>query len=332
MNVLFYSRTNNLKTGSYRIWVHDLAKSLNESKNNATIVYDLKEAAALAKNFDTIIFCKSAYKDILKFKEIYKNKIKIGAINVSCDYYDENIDFVIVGSLEEYVSMSSYKNVFVVPLIERKFENKKNKKHTSKNNLRICFHGHYPHLFKFEPFIKNAIEKINSEIKTTLVCITGNPNYQWQKGRPNVEIEMHDYSENFEEIVKSCDIGIVPNVSDIRLFVKDIQNLTSIDLGLYNTDYFLRMKNKTNAGRAYVFYQLGIPVIHDLSPSSFELLSKSGYNTCAHDEKSYYKEIKKLLDYELRNKIASKNKKVFLKHYNPIEHAKKLIEKIKGIK
>lgn len=332
MNILFYSKTNNLKTGSYRIWVHDLAKSLNETENSATIVYSLNDAIDLVKNFDTIIFCKSAYKDISKFKELYKKNILIGAINVSCDYYDKNIDYVIVGSLEEYVSMSNYSNVFIVPLIERKFENKEIKNHVEKNNLRICFHGHYPHLFKFEPFIKNAIEKINLEIETTVVCITGNPNFKWEKGKPDVKIEMHNYSDNFEEIIKSCDIGLVPNVSDIRLFVKDIQNLTSVDLGLYNTDYFLRMKNKTNAGRAYVFYQLGIPVVHDLSPSSFELLSKSGYNICAHDEKSYYKEIKKLLDYELRNKIAFKNKKVFLKYYNPIEHAKKLIENIKGIK
>jgi hypothetical protein len=332
MNVLFYSKTNNVKTGSYRIWVYDLAKSLNETDNNASIVYNLNDAVNTAKDFDTIIFCKSAYKDIPKFKELCKNNVLVGAINISCDYYDENIDYVIVGSLEEYVSMSSYDNVFIVPLIERKFENKEIKNHISKNNLRICFHGHYPHLFKFEPFIKNAIEKINNEIETTMVCITGNPNFKWERGKPNVKIEMHDYNENFEEIVKSCDIGIVPNVSDIRLFVKNIQDLTSVDLGLYETDYFLRMKNKTNAGRAYVFYQLGIPAIHDLSPSSFELLSKTGYNICAHDEQSYYREFKKLLNSNLRNKIAIKNKNIFEKYYNPINHAKDLIQKIKRIK
>ena len=143
---------------------------------------------------------------------------------------------------------------------------------------------------------------------------------------------MHDYNDDFIRIVQSCDVGIVPNVSDIRLFVKDIEKLTSVDYGLYDSDYFLRMKNKTNAGRAYVFYQLGIPVIHDLSPSSFELMCKTGYNICGHDEKSYFRELKKLSSEELRNKIAIKNKNVFEKYYNPVDHAKKLIENIKEVK
>jgi hypothetical protein len=316
------------KSGSYRIWVKDLSNTLTHLGYLSKIYTNVQDIPA---DSDTVIICKSAYKLAKQIKQRLNNGT-VGAINIPCDYYDKNIDYVIVGSLEEYVSMSSYSNVFIVPLIERKFENKDIKKHTPSNNLRICFHGHYPHLFKFEPFIKNAIEKINLEIETTVVCITGNPNFKWERGKPNVKIEMHDYNDNFEEIIKSCDIGLVPNVSDIRLFVKDIQNLTSVDLGLYNTDYFLRMKNKTNAGRAYVFYQLGIPVIHDLSPSSFELLSKTGYNMCAHDEKSYYREIKKLTNFRLRNEIAIKNKKIFNNHYNPLNHAKILINNIKGIK
>jgi hypothetical protein len=328
MKINFYTKNASDKSGSYRIWVKDLSNSLNDLDINSKIYTDLIE---IPTDTEVIIICKSAYKDAIKIKNKFKNCL-IGAINIPCNYLDANIDFVIVGSLEEYVSMSNYKNVFIVPLIERKFENIKNKLHENKKKLRICFHGHYPHLFKFEPFIKNAIEKINNEIETTLVCITGNPNFDWKIGRPNVKIEMHDYNNNFVDIIKTCDIGIVPNVSDVRLFVENIQNITSVDHGLYDTDFFIRMKNKTNAGRAYVFYQLGIPVIHDLSPSSFELLSKTGYNICAHDEKSYYKEIKKLLDYNLRNEIALKNKEIFLKYYNPINHAKKLIENIKGIK
>ena len=336
MNILFYSKTNNMNTGSYRIWVNDLNQSLKELGYKSEIVYSMNDLLKKSVNFDAVIFCKSAYEEVDNFKKQNNKKIPVGAINVACDYYSDNIDFVIVGSLEEYVSLSKYENVFIVPLIERKFENSKIKLHIDKKKdecLRICFHGHYPHLFKLEPFIKNAIERVNNElIKTQLVVISGHPNFDWKVGRPNVEIEHHGYNDNFENIIKTCDIGIVPNVSDLRLFVKDISNLTSIDWGLYNTDYFLRMKNKTNAGRAYVFYQLGIPVIHDLSPSSFELISKSGYNLCAHDEHSYFREIKKLLCPSFRNTVAIKNNEIFKHFYNCHDHAKKLINAIEEIK
>ena len=72
-----------------------------------------------------------------------------------------------------FISMSNYKNVFIYPLIERKFENIDIKKHDNKKEFfKICFHGHYPHLFKFEPFIKNAIEKFNKEVKKVKLVIS----------------------------------------------------------------------------------------------------------------------------------------------------------------
>jgi len=328
MNINFFTKNKSEKTGSYRIWVKDLALTLQELDYVPKICTKYSE---IDPNCDCLILCKSAYKSVDDLKNLYP-ELLIGAINIDKDYYNKNIDFIIVGSIEEYVSMSNYENVFIVPLIERKFENIKIKSHAEEKELRICYHGHYPHLFKFEPFIKNALEEINKTIPTTLVCITGHPNFDWQIGKPDIKIEMHDYNEDFVNIVQSCDIGVVPNVSDVRLTVQGLEKTTNADYGLYSTDYFLRMKNKTNAGRSYVFYQLGIPVIHDLSPSSFELLLKTGFNICAHDEKSYYKEIKKLLDFNLRNKIAIKNKKVFKKYYNVHKHAKKLIKQIKEIR
>jgi hypothetical protein len=330
MKINFFTLTDNLNTGSYRIWVNDLSKTLNELPNiESKIVYfNLNEIDGDA---DVIIFCKSAYKLIKKFKKKEKHTL-IGAINVSCDYYDENIDFVICGSPEEYVSLSSYKNVFIYPLIERKYQNLKIKEHFEKDTFDVCFHGHYPHLFKFEPFIKNALEYYNNHYKKVKIkVITGNKDFPWKTGKPNVEVEMYDYNDEFVNIVQSCDIGIVPNVSDLRLFVKDLQGITSVDYGLYNTDYFIRMKNKTNAGRAYVFYQLGLPVIHDLSPSSFELMCKTGYNICAHDEKSYLREFLKLSNHKFRNKVSKENLRIFNENYNPHIHAKKMLSQIRRI-
>ena len=61
--------------------------------------------------------------------------------------------------------MSLYENVFIHPLIEKKYENIKLFKHKNKDTFNICFHGHYPHLFKFEPFLKESIEYFDKNIK-----------------------------------------------------------------------------------------------------------------------------------------------------------------------
>lgn len=331
MKVSFFTFVDNENTGSYRIWVRDLNKTLIENGVDSRIVYrDIKK---IPKDTDVVIFCKSAYGAISTFKSQNKKTI-IGAINVSCDHQNPAIDFVIVGSVEEYASLSYYKNVFIYPLIERKFENINRKIHVKDDKtLKVCFHGHYPHLFKFEPFLKSALEAFHKDVKPIdLHIITGNPSFNWKKGCPNVNVRMHGYGSDFSKIVQHCDVGVVPNISDIRLSVPDIEKVVSTDYGLYNTDYFVRFKNKTNAGRAYVFYQHGIPVIHDLSPSSFELMKITGYNVCAHDGPGWYRELFKLKDADKREQISKVYFEAFKKLYNPHLHAKNLMRDIGEIK
>ncbi len=326
MKVNFLTSNPNLNSGSFRIWVHDLCSAFNEIGIESKIATKINQ---IDNDSDVIILCKSSYTLSSNVSKSFKGA-KIGAINIDCRYYDENIDFVIVGSIEEYASISNYKNVFIFPLIERKFESKNLINHTDKKTFDVCFHGHYPHLFKFEPFVKRALERFDREIKpVNLRVITGNKNFNWQTGRPAVNIETYNYDDDFVEIVQSCDIGVVPNVCDMRILVKDLEKQISTDFGLYETDYFLRMKNKTNPGRAYVFYQLGVPVVHDLSPSSFELMCKTGYNICGHDSNSYYREFIRLSNPDLRNKVALKNKSVFEKYYDFKSHAKNLIQSIR---
>lgn len=331
MKVIFFTNTNNEKTGSYRIWVRDLNRSLIENGIESKIVF--RDLNQIDSDADVVIFCKSSYTMIDVYKKIKKDTL-IGAINIDRNYLNSNIDFVIVGSPEEYASLSSYKNVFIYPLIERKFENIERKVHTQDSEkLKVCFHGHYPHLFKFEPFLKNALEEYNRSIKKIeLHVITGHKNFNWEKGKPDIDIVIHDYDENLSNILKSCDVGLVPNVTDIRLFYNDIVKINSVDHGLYNTDYFLRFKNKTNAGRSYVFYQHGIPVIHDLSPSSFEMMKITGYNICAHDNVSWLRELVKLSDFTYREEVSKSYYEAFKKYYNPIVESEKLINNIKEIK
>jgi len=324
----FFTTNPDDNKGSYRIWIKDVSRTLNEIGHTSKIltsgekVYDCDDV-------DILILGKSCYKDAEQIKRMYK-KSKIGAINIPGDYHSEDIDFVIVGSPEEYVSMSRYNNVFIHPLIERKFENIEIKNHINSDTMKFCFHGHWPHLAKFVPSLSAALDRYNSEVmKSELHIITGETaEYSTHPLLPkNVEIISYNYKEiDFTSVIKSCDIGVVPNITDLSSLLPGLKDSESIQHGLYKTDYSIRFKNKTNAGRSYVFYQHGIPVIHDLSPSSFDFMGRTNNYTCAHDERSYFKEMKKLTNPSIRNLISQKNKEIFERDFNAVNHGHKLVE------
>jgi hypothetical protein len=343
MNILFLTSNPDDNTGSYRIWVRDLCKTLNEVQISSNIlpVYELSHSSEdirarslrTIQSADVIILGKCCYRLLSQVKTLNQNAL-YGVINVNSDYVDELIDFVIVGSLEEYTSLRSYENVFVYPLIERQFENLNPKIHEKKDKIRLCYHGHYPHLSKFEPHLKNALNKLSEQVDMTLVVITGHPNFNWKIGKPdNVEIEYHKYDlQSLTKIIMSCDIGIVPNVSDMKFHTPQIGEIEDTNRGWGKTDYIIRYKNKTNAGRSFVFYQHGIPVIHDLSPSSFEIMGVTQEYCVAHDSASWEREIKKLASsHEERQRVSEIYLKAFRDKYNPHTWAKNLVNKINKI-
>ena len=332
MKINFLTLNKNDNSGSYRIWVRDLSKTINEIGIESNVKTSIED---IDKDIDVLILCKSAYKISFACRQKVGKDVKIGAINIDKNYTCNEINFIIVGSPEEYASISSYRNVFIYPLIERKFENIKRKiHHTDGEVLKFCFHGHYPHLFKFRPFLKHALEYVDKNIRrVSLSVITGHKDFNWtvDGGKPDIQIKMLPYDENISNYINDCDIGLVPNVSDVRMFSEEIAKVNSVDWGLYDTDYFMRYKNKTNAGRSYVFYQHGIPVIHDLSPSSFELMKITGYNICAHDTSSWIREMIFLSSCENREKVSKSYYDTFKANYDVHILAKKLLENIRGV-
>lgn len=325
MKILFFTNSKNLSLGSYRIWINDLNSYFCECGLDSIITSD----PINIDNCDVVICGKSDVHSAIEIKRRFPDK-KIGVINLAADKKGLPIDFVIAGSLEEADSLSHYDSVFLYPLIEKMYQNKIDyKMHSHVDKLRIGFHGHYPHLSKFEPHLKNALERFNDECEVELLVITGNPEFKWKYGRPNINIAHRSWKlDMIKNDLLSCDIGIIPNVTSLS--TEDTP--TSIDRGLYNTDYMLRFKNKSNAGRCFVFHQLGIPVVADFTPSNFHILGdlKSGF--VAHNENSWFKALMKLRDYKLRQKIADNAKVEFDRLYNPHAWAMRLYENILEMK
>lgn len=334
MKINFLARQENLNMGSYRIWIHDINNLIRDSERRdiqSKIVFNLND---IDDDADIVILSKSLYRQASNIRSHFPNK-KIGAINVDSDYFNEDIDFVIVGSIEEYTSLSNYKNVFIVDLVEEKFMNSERKIHTDKNELVVGYHGHHPHLFKFFPFLKEAIEKLDKEISIRLKVIIGDKNFKWELGKPDIKnLDIMYYSDiDVEKEIKTFDVGVVPNVCDLRIFenFNQISQTKNLEIGLNTTDYFMRFKNKTNPGRAYVFYQLGIPVIHDLSPSSFALVQKTGKVSFAHDSNSWYKELKRMSNYKLREEHSISFYKAFKETFNKKKRISDLFDNLESL-
>ena len=321
MKILFYVTNRSMGMGSYRIWINDLNSYFRRCDIQSSITSDY----GVINNHDVIICSKGDADAAARIKKEFPNK-KVGVINLSADR-KLKIDFVIVGSIEEMESLSTYDNVFLYPLIEKMYQRKQDyKTHVQKDTLRIGFHGHYPHLNKFQYGLKQALEKFKKVQKIELLIITGNPDYVYHwPSKPN-EVPLISKGWDFNTVKQhllSCDIGVVPNTTCLHT-----SSSTSIEQGLYNTDYTLRLKNKSNAGRSFVFHQLGIPVIADLTPSNFHILGNPDNGFIANSKSSWLKALIKLKSHETRQRVADSAKKEFDRLYNPKEWAVKLYKNI----
>jgi len=322
--ILFLSSINDLGIGSYRIWVNDLSKYFNEIGIKSRICNEIKTL----NHKDVIIIAKSDIKKLSFYRKKYPNNL-IGIINPAGGL-KYNADFVIVGSIEEKDSLSKNENVFLFPLIEDKYRKITTKEH-SKNSNKIVLgvHGSYTHLSKFNPNLKRAINEFSRDYEVTLKVITNAGAPKWRIGRPNISnIEIIPWSlETISDELYSCDIGIVPNLTMNKPFIIR----TSNKRGLYDTDYFIRFKNKSNSGRAFVFIQHGIPVITDLTPSNIHIFGNPNNGYVVFSKEGWIKSLRELTSHERRNEVAINALHSFNYLYNPIEWAKELIKNIKEL-
>ena len=330
MRIVFLCRNQDISIGSYRIWIHDLHKTLTEMGVNSAII-DPSAAGYSLNVSDVIILSKGDSELVHHYRDILPNNL-LGVINLGAENTDLPLDFVIVGSLEEADSLSKYNTIFY-PLIERIFENAPLKVHKDNGvlgKLKLCYHGHFPHLTKFKPHLKAAIEELDKEDPVELKIISGATNIKWDEFRPNIENIIYrkwDIRTIAQEI-QECDIGIVPNITD---YSGQVRNVTSVSEGLYATDNCFRFKNKSNAGRCFVFHQLGIPVVADLTPSNFHIMgdNKNGY--LAMTKNGWLKGMKKLTDPSHRNEVALNAKTAFDRLYDPKDWAERMVNELRSM-
>ena len=313
-----------MNIGSYRIWINDLSQYFKDIGFNTSI----NQLPDSIKRNEVIILGKSDIEKCNFYRTKYPNNL-VGIINPEGNVL-YNADFIIVGSIEEKDSLSKNQNVFIFPLIDNKYRKIKQKIHSDKDEMVIGVHGNYTHLSKFSRNFKEAFEQFLQERNIVLKVITNSDAPKWRYGKPNISnIEIIKWELNtFSNEILSCDIGIVPNISDIEPVFKEI----SKDHGLYKNDYFFRLKNKSNSGRVFAFIQHGIPVIADLTPSNLHILGNpdNGYAVFSMDG---WLQAMREMSSSNKRKIPAKNAlNSFNSLYNPIKWVTKLGNNIMEVK
>jgi len=325
MKFCFISQCPKMSKGSYRIWVNDLNFYLNQLGHISCI------NPKNVDDYDILIIGKSAFRQVQIYRSKYPQK-KILAINPPCSKENSHQYYngCIVGSPEEKDSLLKfYKKILIIPLIEKLYKNEKPKKHIEKNEIVIGYHGHPSHLNHMKTGCKSALEKIAKERSIKLkIFIDEQTVMRWgwiRKSMPNIHIEFIPW--NIKTIAKEIllvDIGIVPNISQFNNCIAK-ENTT---LGEFGTDYIIRFKNKTNAGRCFVFWELGIPVIADMTPQVMHMLGdpNNGYPVCSKE--GWYYAFKELLSFKRRQFISENALKEYKIKYNPIFWIKQFIDTI----
>ena len=330
MKFQFISKYN-IRNGSDRIWVRDYGEHLTQIGHQVGV----KEHPT-QDDVDYVIFGKGSFNSKkAKIAKELNPRALLGWINPTMDTgialktekkRVNDLDFFIVGSIEERESLLPYKNnVFILPLVETMF--KRDKVHSSKEKITLGYHGNAHHLEEFFPHVTEAIEKLSEEVSLKMIAIhTPVADWEWIKGKPNIELEQIDWNlETVEENLLQCDIGLVPGITPVdeniqNQVFKKTKSIQKNDFIGYDTDYLLRFKNKSNAGRSFVFHQLNIPVVAAFMPSHFHILGNPESGYLAHSKEGWYSGLRDLaLCHKKRERMAKSAKVEFNRLYDPMD-------------
>lgn len=328
MIVDFVCSNQDVSSGSYRIWIRDVIPVMRNLGVDARIISSVRDI----RSKSIVILSKGD----VAHRQFIDNSHVVGAINIASNDLTP-LDFIICGSVEERLSLlQNNKNVYIVNLIESMYENYALKKHIDSNCLVLGYHGSYTHLAKLEFGFVKAFREVTDEGKSLIFsCVTNEPHKAQEIlrviGMPMERVDSKKWCfDTMPNDLYKMDIGIVPNTTQMES-IGAIRNMTSVDAGLYTTDYISRYKNKSNPGRAFVFFQMGIPVITDLTPSNMPMFFDEKAGSLAYTSHSWKSSIQRFLIAEERNLVARFASERFQKLYSKTDDIKILVSGIKEI-
>lgn len=237
-------------------------------------------------DYDVVLFM--GYDARVKEARAAKPDLKIGVIDLRfIDIGDaQGADFAIANGVEITDWLSIYfDNIFIYPIYPQ--VNAPRKQHAENKPLIIGYHGNKLHLLAMQPHITKAIEALSERHEIELWAVYdirslgAMPDTFFDSSK--VKVRYFQWEEDvYDRVLSQVDIGIVPNLIPLKDEMK-VKQLAKPFSPLFpsnpHADYLLRFKKTTNAGRIFVFSQLGIPVVAGMSPSAAQAIKhgESGY-------------------------------------------------------
>ena len=196
-------------------------------------------------------------------------------------------DVLIVSSVEQRdVFLRHNRACLIVPMCPKLPYQPR--EHSNREPLVIAYHGNRVHLECMVRGPKQAIEALGRERPVEFVAIynieangkaeIGIPegagvtvrHVQWS---PDVAPES-GVSRSVVDELRRADIGIVPSEQPILNPLEGLERIAFPEPAFVHEpfDHLVRFKASTNAGRAWPFARLGVPVIADFAPSLAQLV------------------------------------------------------------
>ncbi len=247
-------------------------------------------------------------------------------------------DFILAGSIEERdYYLRHNPTIFLVHHIEEDWLAWK--QHEDRQAVVLGYHGNRYHLEQCYPHVGRALEALAKELPIQLRAIYDIRGLgPWRVGRPNVPIvDVQWQLGTLAQELLATDIGIMPSCAPItdstrRRVIRTLLGTASRHFGAYENDWLVRYKNCTNAGRAFVFMQLGIPVVADMTPEACQVLQYGRTGFVALSAEGWYDALRRLAhSAALRTRIAEEAKRLFDGYFNRREIARRLLDELQAL-
>jgi glycosyltransferase involved in cell wall biosynthesis len=269
-------------------------------------------------DFSTLLIMGYALESLPLLKQ-ERSDLRIGVVDPRPTFVHQPVgcDFILANGIEMmdwYCRFTS--NIFFYPIYPQLDRLGAPKRSSSSSSIILGYHGNKIHLLEMFPRITLALEALTHYFSVELWMMYNIKQLgKWAKNVPQgVKLRHLQWTEDgYSLYMSQVDIGIVP-----ALLPNLDENQEPSDhlLNQHPTDYTLTFKSTSNLGRAFVFYQYGIPVVADMIPSALQVMKNVEEGFICYSTAAWFDALYRLCaSVDLREQIGKKMLERFESHY-----------------